>query len=218
MTDDERHRAESMEKWIRGMLGRVLDAERRRELVQQRVVARLAGISQQRISSYERGLVTPSWETFVRILAGLGRRPVLSTASWTSAPVSTRVAETGLLDAVHVALTVIGEREYRIEGPAASYLHRDGAPPPHEVIISIRGEPGDLDDLAVELSRSREVHTVRGPETSPHLEIKHGDKTALLLVRCESRPSVELVTKGQALRVAPADDIRYVLSWALQQR
>jgi transcriptional regulator with XRE-family HTH domain len=50
-------------------LGQVLADERFRQLRLQRTVAAASGITQPKLSAYERGRLIPSWEVFVRVLA-----------------------------------------------------------------------------------------------------------------------------------------------------
>ena len=56
-------------------LGEILRRERCRSASYQREVACAAGIAQGRLSRYESGAAIPSWDTFVRVLAALGRQP-----------------------------------------------------------------------------------------------------------------------------------------------
>jgi transcriptional regulator with XRE-family HTH domain len=56
-------------------LGEILRRERHRAELYQREVSAAAGITQARLSKYESGVLAPTWDTFVRVLAALGRQP-----------------------------------------------------------------------------------------------------------------------------------------------
>ncbi len=191
------------------LLGATLAHERGRALIQQRVLAAWSGVLQQSVSAYERGTRTPSWSTFVRLLAAMDRRPVLRTAPLETSQELIGTAETRLETALGYAIEAIGGRPYRIESEIAAYLHGDESVYLDELTVWVRGGDGGLDELAADVARVHEVHTIRGPRAMPHLSFEVWGVTLFVVVTDEELPAVEVAVSGMSLKVAPAGDIRY---------
>ncbi|HEY3005846.1 MAG TPA: helix-turn-helix transcriptional regulator [Kribbellaceae bacterium] len=192
------------------LLGRTIGDERGRALIPQRTLAKWSGVLQQSISAYERGRMTPSWATFVRLLAAMDRRPVLTTApTETSRELVGRTAEFRLETALAYALEAIGKRRYRVEGDAAAHLHGEEDVLLDELVMWVFGEAGELDRLAEDVARALEVNTVRAPRLRPHLSFTVQYVTVLIVVTDEQLPAVDIAMSGVCLKVAPAGDIRY---------
>jgi len=184
-------------------LGQVLADERFRQLRLQRTVAAASGITQPKLSAYERGRLTPSWGVFVKVLAAMDRRPVIRTEPLE--PVS--LLPRSISEDVDLVLLIVGDRGYRFEQATAAHLLGTGERV-ELIYVSVEGDPERLDEVAAAIAdRNRAVTTKRGGGVRPHVAFDHGGRRiALELVR-EARRSIEVEYDGRRVRVAPMEDI-----------
>jgi transcriptional regulator with XRE-family HTH domain len=192
-------------------LSAVIDRERRRSLMSQRTVAKRSKLTQQKVSAYECGRVTPPWDAFVRILAAMDRKPVLTVEPLEPPPTPGTQSIEAELDLIQQA---IGDRSYRIEGIAAAHVlgaAEVDATWIEQVSVSVEGDPGRLDTFANALSsRYRAVWTVRGGHGPSEVSFMYGTVRIALLVVPELRPWLDVVYRGRQVPVAPLEDIPHL--------
>ncbi|HEU4947344.1 MAG TPA: helix-turn-helix transcriptional regulator [Kribbella sp.] len=216
---EEAHNATAAElpvtlaRQLDGMLAETLYEERKLSLLPQRILSTRTGVPQPKVSAYERGRITPSWETFVRLLMAMGRAPVLSTRSVRGADsVRDGSSEDRLFGALLEVVGLVGDRPYLIWHRAAAYLHGLAMTAERVILqgvaVHVVGDPDRLDDFARTLGDDRrEVRTARGPQLSPHLTVLYDGIELNLFVMDEVGAAIDIGFGGQTFRVPPLDDV-----------
>ena len=176
------------------MLSEVLFWERTQIGTSQRGLARMIGFTQQKLSASETGRVTPSWRTFVRLLASMDLRPVLETELMPR-PGRGLDDPKELLRVIDTAVNVIGDRRYRIAGVTASQVC--GGERADVVQLLVEGDPDRLDDLAIAADAAHGNATTRRGFRST----TWGYVVQLYVVP-ELPPAVEIIYHGATLTLA----------------
>jgi transcriptional regulator with XRE-family HTH domain len=185
-------------------LGQILADERFAFGMLQRTVAADSGVDAANLSAYECCRVTPRWDVFVRILAAMGRKPVISTEPLDQSLVTIRSVDA----AIDEVLRFIAGRPYRLEDEAAAYvLGRIERIATLDVIIE--DDPTRLDELAEgAIGRFRPVYTQRGGGVAPQLSYSLFGGTAVLTVVRQLPRTIEVAFNGLMVHVAPLEEIR----------
>lgn len=185
-------------------LGQILADERFAfGMLLQRTVAAESGVDAANLSAYECCRVTPRWDVFVRILAAIGRKPVIRTE-----PLDRSLVTIGpVRAAIDEVLRVVAGRPYRLEGEAAAYvLGRTERIATLDVIVE--DDPTRLDELAEgAIERFRPVYTQRGGGVAPQLWFGLFGGTAVVTVVRQLPRTVEVAFHGLMVHVAPLEEI-----------
>jgi transcriptional regulator with XRE-family HTH domain len=201
----------SLAEQLRGMLAETLYEDRKLSLLPQRVLADRSGVPQQSISAYERGRITPSWSTYIKLMLAMNRIPILATRPTPASDGQLGEPEDRLLDALVAIKQAVGDRPYAISHRGAAHLH--GLPMTAERVIAqgmavrVAGRPDRLDEFAQELSGLREIRTARGPAIAPHLSFDHAGIDIALFIREDIGASVQLSLGGETFSVVPLDRV-----------
>jgi transcriptional regulator with XRE-family HTH domain len=184
-------------------LGQILADERFAFGMLQRIVAADSGVDAANLSAYECCRVTPRWDVFVRILAAMGRKPVICTESLDQSLATIRSVDA----AIDEVLRFIGGRPYRLEDEAAAYvLGRIECIATLDVIVE--DDPTRLDELAEgAIKPFRPVYTQRGGGVAPQLRFSLFGGTAVLTVVRQLPRTVEVAFNGLMMHVAPLEEI-----------
>jgi transcriptional regulator with XRE-family HTH domain len=191
----------------RTYLGRLIYRTRQQTVTLQRMLTRRSGVCQSSISAYEQGRVEPTWNTFVRLLAAMDRRPSIDVVPVDPPPSPDRVAY--LLDCLDAAireiLTLLEGTPYRFERAVAAHLLGRKTTPK---IIQLSAV-GDIDDVSQRaLDRlDREVLTIRGGEVGQRVQFDCHPLVVSIEIVDEPRQSVQVVHASRVVNVAPWTDV-----------
>jgi predicted transcriptional regulator len=188
-------------------LGRLIYRTRQQTVTLQRMLTRRSGVCQSSISAYEQGRVEPTWNTFVRLLAAMDRRPSIDVVPVDPPPSPDRVAF--LLDcldeAIREILTLLEGTPYRFERAVAAHL-LGRKTTPKIIKLSAVGDIEDVSQRALD-RLGREVLTIRGGDVGQRVQFDCHPLVVSIEIVDEPRQSVQVVHASQVVNVAPWTDV-----------